>query len=76
VSTVKEIEAAIPKLSPAELKELRAWLERYLGSQQKTPAGEIKKSCSVLNLPSLSGQWVGEPVLKSGNLADEMFARE
>jgi prevent-host-death family protein len=31
---------------------------------------------SVLHLAPLSGQWVGETVLKSGDLADEIFARE
>ena len=30
MSTVQEIEAAIPKLSRAELEQLRAWFENYL----------------------------------------------
>lgn len=30
MSTVQEIEAAIPKLSPAELERLRVWFEDYL----------------------------------------------
>ena len=30
MSTVQEIEAAIPRLSRAELEELRAWFEDYL----------------------------------------------
>lgn len=30
MSTVQEIEAAIPKLSRAELEELRVWFEVYL----------------------------------------------
>jgi hypothetical protein len=30
MSTVQEIEAAIPKLSRAELKELHAWFEDYI----------------------------------------------
>jgi hypothetical protein len=33
MSTVQEIEAAIPLLSRAELDELRAWLEDYLEDQ-------------------------------------------
>jgi hypothetical protein len=33
VSTVQEIEAAIPRLSRAELEELRAWFEDYLEDQ-------------------------------------------
>jgi hypothetical protein len=30
MSTVQEIEAAIPRLSQAELEQLRAWFEDYL----------------------------------------------
>jgi hypothetical protein len=30
MSTVQEIEAAIPRLSPGELEELRTWFEDYL----------------------------------------------
>jgi uncharacterized membrane protein YvbJ len=30
MSTVQEIEAAIPRLSRAELEQLRAWFENYL----------------------------------------------
>ena len=30
MSTVQEIEAAIPRLSRAELEELRVWFEDYL----------------------------------------------
>ena len=30
---------------------------------------------SLRRLRSLSGKWMGETVLKSGDLADEMFAR-
>ena len=74
MSTVKEIEAAIPKLSPAEVQELRAWLENYFQSRQKTANGQIKRR-SVLRLRPLPGEWTGETVLKSGDLADEMFAR-
>ena len=33
MSTVQEIEAAIPQLSPAELEQLRAWFEDYLEDQ-------------------------------------------
>jgi len=33
MSTVQEIEAAIPKLSHAEVEELRAWIEDYLEDQ-------------------------------------------
>ena len=33
VSTVKEIEAAIPKLSRAEIEEIREWIDDYLEDQ-------------------------------------------
>ncbi len=33
MSTVQEIEAAIPRLSRAELEQLRAWFEDYLEEQ-------------------------------------------
>ena len=74
MSTVREIEAAIPKLSPAELDELRAWLEEFFGNREGGN-GAINKRRSVLHLRSLPGQWIGDTVLKSGDLADEMFSR-
>lgn len=33
VTTVKEIEAAIPRLSRAEVEELRAWIDDFLEDQ-------------------------------------------
>jgi hypothetical protein len=33
MSTVQEIEAAIPRLSRAELEQLRAWFEDYVEDQ-------------------------------------------
>lgn len=33
VTTVKEIEAAIPRLSRAEVEEFRAWFENFLEDQ-------------------------------------------
>ena len=33
MSTVQEIEAAIPRLSRAEIEELRAWIENFLEDQ-------------------------------------------
>jgi hypothetical protein len=33
MSTVQEIEAAIPRLSRVELEQLRAWFEDYLKDQ-------------------------------------------
>ena len=72
MSTLQEIEAAIPQLSPGELQQLRAWLENFFRERAN---GQSEKRRSVRHLRPLQGQWVGEPVLKSGDLADEMFAR-
>ena len=33
MTTVKEIEAAIPRLSRAEVEELRAWIDDFLEDQ-------------------------------------------
>jgi len=33
MSTVQEIEAAIPKLTRAEVEEIRAWIDDYLEDQ-------------------------------------------
>jgi len=33
MSTVQEIEAAIPRLSRAEIEEIRAWIDNYLEDQ-------------------------------------------
>ena len=35
MSTVQEIEAAIPRLSRAEVEELRAWLDDFLDDQME-----------------------------------------
>ena|GEM_PF-1332980 len=35
VTTVKEIEAAIPRLSRAEVEELRAWIDDFLEDQME-----------------------------------------
>ncbi len=40
MSTVKEIEAAIPKLPPSDVMELRVWFDEYF---QKI-SGEIQKA--------------------------------
>jgi len=41
MSTVQEIEAAIPRLSRAEVEELRAWIEDYLEDKLEL-ADEVK----------------------------------
>ncbi len=42
MSTVQEIEAAIPKLPPTDLAELRAWFDDYF----KKVSSEIEKDCN------------------------------
>lgn len=64
------------------LKEIQAlpagekdWLFKKL-ENQKSGNGQLKKRRSVLGLASLPGKWIGERVIKSGDIADEMFAAE
>jgi hypothetical protein len=66
---LKEIQAL-----PADEKD---WLFKKLeNAARKTGNGQIQKRRSVLRLAPLPGQWIGERVLRSGDLADEMFAAE
>jgi len=41
MSTVQEIEAAIPRLSRAEVEEIRAWIDDFLEDQLELTA-EVK----------------------------------
>jgi hypothetical protein len=41
---------------------------------KKNGAEPIKKNRSTRRLVSLPGKWIGERILKSSNLAEEMFA--
>ena len=43
MSTIQQIEAAVQRLSPAELAELRAWLEGYCEEQLELTATEAGK---------------------------------
>ena len=43
MSTVKEIEAAIPKLSRAEIEEIRDWIDDYLEGQLELTEDVIAK---------------------------------
>ena len=43
MSTIQQIEAAVQRLSPAELTELRAWLEGYCEEQLELTAAEAGK---------------------------------
>jgi hypothetical protein len=41
MSTVKEIQAAIPNLSRAEIEQIRTWIDSYLEDQLEL-AGDVK----------------------------------
>jgi hypothetical protein len=69
MSTLQEIEAAIPQLPRREAEALRAWLDEFLTQ----PGGGASRS--IEGLPTLSGKWIGEDVIKSGDIAEEMFDR-
>jgi hypothetical protein len=43
MSTVQEIEAAIPKLSRAEIEELRVWIDDFLEDQLEIRNEVIQK---------------------------------
>jgi hypothetical protein len=43
MSTVEEIEAAIPKLSRAEIEELRLWIDDFLEDQLELKDEVIQK---------------------------------
>ena len=53
MSTVKEIEAAIPKLPPTELAELRAWFDDYFkkvsGELEKVRQSRLQAACESAN---------------------------
>lgn len=55
VSTVKEIEAAIPKLSRAEIEEIREWIDDYLEDRMEL-SNETKASLEQSHREISSGQ--------------------
>lgn len=44
MSTVQEIEAALPRLSRAEIKEIRAWIDDFLEDQLEL-TDAVKAKC-------------------------------
>jgi hypothetical protein len=56
ISTVQEIEAAIPQLSPAELERLRAWFEDYLEDQLEL-TDEVKAKLDESRREIAAGQY-------------------
>ena len=43
MSTIQQIEAAVQRLSPTELTELRAWLEDYCDEQLELTTADAEK---------------------------------
>jgi hypothetical protein len=56
MSTVQEIEAAIPRLTRTEVEELRAWIEDYLEDQLEL-TDEVKASLDQSRRDIASGQF-------------------
>ena len=56
MSTVKEIEAAIPKLSRAEIEEIREWIDDYLENQLELN-GEVKAKLDQSRAEIAAGQY-------------------
>ena len=56
MSTVKEIEAAIPQLTRAEVEELREWIEGYLEDQLEL-ADEVKSKLDQSHREIAAGQF-------------------
>jgi hypothetical protein len=56
MSTVKEIEAAIPRLTRAEVEELRAWIDDYLENQLEL-TDEVKARLDQSRREIASGQF-------------------
>ena len=56
MSTVGEIESAIPKLSRAELEQFRAWFENYLEDQLEL-TDEVKAKLDQSRREIASGQF-------------------
>ena len=56
MSTVKEIEAAIPKLSRAEIEEIREWIDDYLEDQLEL-ADDVKAKLDQSRAEIAAGQY-------------------
>jgi hypothetical protein len=56
MTTVKEIEAALPKLSRAEIEELREWIDDYLEDQLEL-TDEVKAGLDQSRSEIASGQY-------------------
>ena len=56
MSTVKEIEAALPKLSRAEVEQIRDWIEDYLDDQREL-ADDVKAKLDQSRREIAAGQF-------------------
>jgi hypothetical protein len=56
MSTVQEIQAAIPRLSPKELEELKEWLEDYFEDQLEL-TDEVKAKLDESRAQIAAGQY-------------------
>ena len=56
MSTVKEIEAAIPRLTRSEVEELRGWIEDYLDDQLEI-TDEVKSNLDQSRREIAAGQF-------------------
>ena len=56
MSTVKEIEAAIPKLSRAEIEEIRDWIDNYLEDRLEL-TDEVKAKLDQSRREIAAGQY-------------------
>lgn len=60
MSTVQEIEAAIPKLSRAEVEEIRDWIEDYF-DDQKELTDDVKAKLDQSRREIAGGQYTIRP---------------
>ena len=57
MSTVKEIQAAIPKLSREEIEEIREWIDDYL-EDQLVLTDEVKAKLDQSRREIAAGQYI------------------
>lgn len=58
MSTVQEIEAAIPRLSRAEIEAVRAWIDDFLEDQLEL-ADDVKAKLDESRREIAAGQYTG-----------------
>ncbi len=60
MSTVKEIQAALPKLSREEIEEIREWIDDYLEDQLEL-TDEVKAKLEQSRREIAAGQYTTRP---------------